>query len=64
MSNTDPLLTTREVAALLHIHPCTLFRWRSRADKNGLRFVKLSPTVLRYRYEDVERLLAERGLYD
>jgi excisionase family DNA binding protein len=53
----SPMLTQREVAALLGIRPRTIEDWRSRKTGPELPYVRLGRAV-RYRREDVERLIA------
>lgn len=51
----DQLLTTKECAALLAVHPVTLATWRLEAHK-GPRFVKIGSAV-RYRRSDIDAWL-------
>jgi excisionase family DNA binding protein len=54
MSN---MLTVREVARLLHIHPNTLRRWSNRG---RIRTYRITPRGdRRFRREDIARFLAE-----
>ena len=48
---TQPLLKSREVAALLGIAPRTL--WLMRSQGRGPRAIRLGPGSLRFRAEDV-----------
>ena len=53
----DNMLTVREVAQLLHIHPNTLKRW---SDKGRIRVFRINPRGdRRYRRADIARFLAE-----
>ena len=54
----DRLMTTRDVADFLQINPNTLEQWRVRG--RGPDFVRVGSRV-RYRREDVEAWLRERG---
>lgn len=56
---TDPdakLLTRKEVATALRVHTRTLARWE---EKGLIKPLKFSARSIRYRWEDVERLIAE-----
>ncbi len=54
MSN---MLTVREVAQLLHVHPNTLRRW---TDAGRIRFYRVTARGdRRFRQEDIARLLTE-----
>ncbi len=56
---TDPdskLLTRTEVATALRVHPRTLARWE---EKGLIKPLKFSARSIRYRWEDVERLIEE-----
>lgn len=48
----EPLLTSKEVAALLHVSPATLCRWRERHE--GPPWVNLGG-IPRYRAADLAR---------
>jgi excisionase family DNA binding protein len=51
------MLTIREVARLLHIHPNTLRRWSNRG---RIRAYRITPRGdRRFRREDIARFLAE-----
>ncbi len=50
------LLTRQEVANALRIHTRTLARWE---EKGLLKPLKFSARAIRYRKEDVERLISE-----
>jgi len=51
------MLTVREVARLLHIHPNTLRRW---SDKGIIRTYRITlRRDRRFRHEDIARFLAE-----
>jgi excisionase family DNA binding protein len=53
----DKMLTPREVAALLHIHPNTLKRW---SDKGRIVAYRINPRGdRRYRLQDVDHFLAQ-----
>jgi excisionase family DNA binding protein len=53
----DNMLTPREVAGLLHIHPNTLKRW---SEKGRIRVFRINPRGdRRYRRADIARFLAE-----
>jgi excisionase family DNA binding protein len=60
MANNDkmrPMLTVREVAWLLHIHPNTARRW---ADRGIIRAYRITPRGdRRFRRADIARFLAE-----
>lgn len=52
------LLTPRQVALLLKVHPDTLEQWRGR--RTGPAWIKLGDTKqspIRYRKEDIEKYL-------
>jgi excisionase family DNA binding protein len=52
----DDMLTVREVARLLHVHPNTLRRW---SNNGRIRSYRITPRGdRRYRLRDVERFLA------
>ena len=52
----DAMLTTREVAQLLHVHINTVRRW---SDNGIIRAYRISPRGdRRFRREDIERLLS------
>ena len=54
MSN---MLTVREVARLIHVHPNTLRRW---TDAGRIRVYRITPRGdRRFRGEDIARFLAE-----
>lgn len=50
------LLTRTEVAMALRVHPRTLARWE---EKGIIKPLKFSARSIRYRQEDVERLIEE-----
>ena len=53
----DNMLTIREVAHLLHVHPNTLRRW---SDKGIIRAYRITPRGdRRFRRQDIARFLAE-----
>ncbi len=53
----DNMLTIREVAHLLHVHPNTLRRW---SDKGIIRVYRITPRGdRRFRRQDIARFLAE-----
>jgi len=60
MATTDQrenMLTVREVAKLLHVHPNTLRRW---ADKGIIGSLRITPRGdRRFSYRDIDRLLAD-----
>ena len=53
------MMTTREVADYLKVHPKTLAIWRHR--DQGPRYYRIGPRDIRYFMEDVEAWLAEQG---
>jgi len=55
----DGLLTVREVARLLHVHPNTLRRWSSSGRIKAYRITARGDR--RFRREEVARFLAELG---
>ena len=55
MLNNNLLLTRKQVAEMLHVHPLTVKRW---ASAGRLTPIKLSATTIRYRQCDVEALIA------
>jgi len=53
----DSMLTLREVAQLLHIHPNTLRRW---SNKGRIRAYRITPRGdRRFKREEIVRFLAE-----
>jgi excisionase family DNA binding protein len=53
----DDMLTVREVARLLHVHPNTLRRW---SNKGRIRAYRISPRGdRRFKREEIARFLAE-----
>jgi excisionase family DNA binding protein len=53
----DKMLTPREVAQLLHVHPNTLKRW---SDKGRIVAYRINPRGdRRYRLQDVDHFLAQ-----
>jgi excisionase family DNA binding protein len=53
----DDMLTVREVARLLHVHPNTLRRW---SNKGRIRAYRISPRGdRRYKREEIARFLAK-----
>ncbi|OOC04887.1 helix-turn-helix transcriptional regulator [Amycolatopsis azurea] len=63
---TEPLLvdgtwlSTEEVAALLHVDPSTVRRWRTAKPPQGPPFVPLSERVIVYSAADVDTWLRSR----
>ena len=55
----DELLTVREVARLLHVHPNTLRRWSSSGRIKAYRITSRGDR--RFKREEVARFLAELG---
>ena len=53
----DGMLTVREVARLLHVHPNTLRRWSNKGRIKAYRITSRGDR--RFRREDIARLLAE-----
>ena len=57
----DNMLTPREVAQLLHIHPNTLKRW---SDKGVIKAYRITPRGdRRFRHADIARFLAQFNRY-
>ena len=57
---TESLLTVREVARLLHVHPNTLRRW---SDRGRIRAYRITPRGdRRFKHEEILRFLAELNL--
>jgi len=57
----DPLLTTREVAGLLHIHPNTLRRW---SEQGRIIAYRITPRGdRRFKKSDIERFIDEFNPY-
>ena len=54
----DELLSTRQVAALLHVQPQTLAVWR--AQGRGPSYVAVSSRKVLYRRAEIDRYLASR----
>lgn len=53
----DKMLTPREVAELLHVHPNTLKRW---SDKGRIVAYRINPRGdRRYRLQDIDGFLAQ-----
>jgi len=53
----DDMLTVREVARFLHVHPNTLRRW---SNKGRIRAYRISPRGdRRFKREEIARYLAE-----
>jgi len=53
----DNMLTVREVADLLHVHPNTLRRW---SNKGRIRAYRITPRGdRRFKREEIARFLAE-----
>jgi excisionase family DNA binding protein len=53
----EDMLTVREVARLLHVHPNTLRRW---SNKGRIRAYRISPRGdRRFKREEIARFLAE-----
>jgi excisionase family DNA binding protein len=53
----DKMLTPREVAELLHVHPNTLKRW---SDKGRIAAYRINPRGdRRYRLQDIDCFLAQ-----
>ncbi len=60
-NQTDNMLTVRQVAHLLHIHPNTLKRW---TDKGRLRAFRIAPRGdRRFKQQDIARFLTEFNAY-
>ena len=56
----DNMLTVREVARRLHVHPSTLRRW---TNTGRIRAYRITPRGdRRYRRQDVARFLAEMNV--
>ncbi|WP_255632624.1 AlpA family transcriptional regulator [Amycolatopsis sp. TNS106] len=53
-------LSTEEVAALLHVDPSTVRRWRTARPPQGPPFVPLSERVIVYSASDVDAWLRSR----
>lgn len=54
------LLTPNEAAARLGVAVQTLANWRSSGEGPGLPWVEISPRCIRYRPEDLDRLIEKR----
>lgn len=57
-SNLSKLLDQRKAAELLGVSTRTIEGWRTTGE--GPQFVRLSARAVRYRFQDVERFIAER----
>ncbi|EMD23434.1 hypothetical protein C791_7260 [Amycolatopsis azurea DSM 43854] len=53
-------MSTEEVAALLHVDPSTVRRWRTAKPPQGPPFVPLSERVIVYSAADVDTWLRSR----
>jgi excisionase family DNA binding protein len=53
----DRLLTAADVAAIFQVHPKTVYLW---ADRGELAAVRLGHRSVRFRREDVDKLVADR----
>ncbi|QXV62909.1 DNA-binding protein [Amycolatopsis sp. TNS106] len=53
-------MSTEEVAALLHVDPSTVRRWRTARPPQGPPFVPLSERVIVYSASDVDAWLRSR----
>lgn len=51
-----PLLDRKDICKLLGVHKATIKRWEA---EGKLKAVRLSARTLRYRREEIERLLRE-----
>jgi len=57
----DEMLTVREVARLLHVHPNTLRRW---SNNGRIRAYRITPRGdRRFKREEIARFLAEVNSY-
>ncbi len=55
VNNIEKLLTVREVAEILHVHPSTLRRW---SDMGRIKYLRITQRGdRRYRYSEVESFL-------
>ncbi|MBN9141865.1 MAG: helix-turn-helix domain-containing protein [Micrococcales bacterium] len=57
-TDAEPLLTSREVAALLRVSAATLSRWRDRGD--GPAWLELAPGIPRYEADVIARWREDR----
>jgi excisionase family DNA binding protein len=53
----EQLLTAGDVARILQVHPKTVYLW---ASQRVLPAVRLGDRAVRFRHEDVARLVADR----
>lgn len=59
MDRLPDLLTAPDVASILRVDPKTIYLWASE-DPPRLPAVRFGPRCVRFRPEDVERLIADR----
>jgi hypothetical protein len=52
----DPKLTTRQAAAILHVLPDTMKKWRQRPGK-GPKFIRYPSGAIRYRLSAIMKFL-------
>jgi excisionase family DNA binding protein len=57
VNNIEKLLTVKEVAEILHVHPSTLRRWSNTGRIKFLRITQRGDR--RYRYSEIESFLDE-----